>query len=114
MPEDEAQLGLGYGSRLPVRMNIGTPSQRQFSTSRRSATYVSVVGAWRDSVDLLVAVVLAADEPGWIGCGIALPERRLPVLDRLRPGAGGGLHGSRRRQLQQVVHDHVSQRADLS
>ena len=29
--------------RLPVRRYIGTPAQRQLSTSRRSAAYVSVV-----------------------------------------------------------------------
>ena len=29
-------------SRLPVRSRIGTPAQRQLSTSRRSAAYVSV------------------------------------------------------------------------
>ena len=31
------------GSRLPVRMKNGTPDQRQFSISSRSAAYVSVV-----------------------------------------------------------------------
>ena len=31
------------GSRLPVRMKKGTPAQRQFSMSSRSAAYVSVV-----------------------------------------------------------------------
>ena len=31
------------GRRLPVRMKNGTPAQRQFSISSRSAAYVSVV-----------------------------------------------------------------------
>ncbi len=31
------------GSFLPVRMNQGTPAQRQLSISRRIAAYVSVV-----------------------------------------------------------------------
>ena len=31
------------GSRFPVRMKNGTPAQRQFSMSSRSAAYVSVV-----------------------------------------------------------------------
>ena len=43
MLEDDADLGLGHREALAVRMKNGTPDQRQFSISSRSAAYVSVV-----------------------------------------------------------------------
>ena len=41
--EHEPEFGLSHRETFPVRMKKGTPTQRQFSISRRRAAYVSVV-----------------------------------------------------------------------
>jgi hypothetical protein len=73
-------------------MKKGTPAQRQFSISRRSATYVSVAEVGGDALDRQVAVVLAADVVGR-GRLLDRPEEPdLRVLDRLRsPRAGASI-----------------------
>ena len=78
------------GSRLPVRMKNGTPAQRQFSISRRSAAYVSVVESGATPSIVEVAVVLAAHVVRRVGGVDRAEERDLCVLERLRVAAGGG------------------------
>ena len=75
------------GSRLPVRMKNGTPAQRQFSMSSRSAAYVSVVEPARDALDVLVPVVLAADVVGRVGLDDGAEQRDLRLLDGVQVAA---------------------------
>ena len=77
MLEDEPELGLRRpGSRLPVRMKNGTPAQRQFSISSRSAAYVSVVESGATPSIVEVAVVLAAHVVRRVGLGDRAEQRR--------------------------------------
>ena len=100
------------GSRLPVRMKKGTPAQRQFSMSSRSAAYVSVVEPARDALDVLVAVVLAADVVGRVGLDDRAEQRDLRLLDGVQVTARRRLHRRGRDELHQVVDHDVAQRAD--
>ena len=76
------------GSRLPVRMKNGTPDQRQFSMSSRSAAYVSVVESGATPSIVEVAVVLAAHVVRRVGRrAIARKSGDLRVLERRRVAA---------------------------
>ena len=66
----------------------------------------------RDSVDLAVAVVLAADVVRRVGLGDRPEERDLRVLQGVGIAAGGHLHRGRGDHLHQVVDDHVAQGPD--
>jgi hypothetical protein len=100
------------GRRLPVRMKKGTPDQRQFSISSRSAAYVSVVeSAATPSMRGSRRTGRARSGPGrprgparnsatWASLIVfGLAPRR-----RLHRGRGDDLH--------EVVDDDVAQRAD--
>src|SRR6185437_9527675 len=91
------------GRHLPARMKNGTPDQRQFWISSRSAAY--------DAVDREIAVVLAAHVMGRVAFDDGAEERRLRILDRPRLAARRRLHGGRGNDLHQVVDDHVAERA---
>ena len=75
------------GSRLPVRMKNGTPAQRQFSMSSRSAAYVSVVDPAATPSMSLVAVVLTADVVGRVGLDDGAEQRDLRLLDGVQVAA---------------------------
>ena len=95
-----------------MRMKNGTPDQRQFSISSRSAAYVSVVESGATPSMSQVAVVLAAHVVGRVGRRDRAEERDLRVLDRLRVAARRRLHRARGDHLHEVVDDDVAQRAD--
>ncbi len=106
------------GRRLPVRTKSGTPAHRQLSTSRRMATYVSVVltagrrrprrGSRRISSPEPATGVLAADRVGRpvVGSRIACEQLHLLVADRLGVERARRLHEREGEHLQHVVlHD---------
>ena len=68
----------------------------------------------RDALDLAVAAVLAADVAARVGRGHRPEEVGLAVADRVGVGGArrGRLHRDQREHLQEVVLDHVAQRAD--
>ena len=93
-------------------MKNGTPAQRQFSISSRSAAYVSVVESCCDAVDRRVAVVLAAHIVSRIGFLDRAKQRDLGILDRRRVAARGRLHRCCSDDLHQMVDHDIPQRAD--
>ena len=111
--------------RLPVRRYIGTPAQRQLSTSRRSAAYVSVVESGRDALLLEVAHdLLAADRArGVLGADRHLrhllhrrrrdraEDLHLLVADLVGREHHRRLHAQQAQQLEHVVLHEVAQRA---
>ena len=101
------------GSRLPVRMNHGTPDQRQLSISRRMRRIGLGGRVLGDAVDVEVAVVLPAHVVGRARRRrIERNTRELGVLERLGVVARGRLHRGDGDDLHQVVDDDVAQRAD--
>ncbi len=100
------------GMALPARMKNGTPDQRQLSISQLHRAERLRLRVRRDTGNVAVARVLAADVVRGVGLGHRDEDVALAVVDDVHAASGGRLDRDEAEHLQDVVLDDVAHRAD--